>query len=78
MSSSCVSQVLPFYMEKVQVNVTENVKLCMFMPCRHVCVCLYTYIQYIVWLSSFLNSALDGGEWLASRLGHFTPKEEDH
>jgi hypothetical protein len=24
---------------------------------------------------AFLTSALDGGEWLASRPGHFTPRE---
>jgi len=28
-----------------------------------------------VQLHAFLNSALDGGEWSASRPGHFTPKE---
>jgi hypothetical protein len=28
-----------------------------------------------VWLSSFLASGLDGGEWSASRPGHFTPGE---
>jgi hypothetical protein len=28
-----------------------------------------------VWLHAFLISALDGGEWSASRLGRFTPRE---
>jgi hypothetical protein len=28
-----------------------------------------------VWLHSFLTSAVDRGEWSASRLGRFTPRE---
>jgi hypothetical protein len=28
-----------------------------------------------VWLHTFLTSALDGGEWSASRPGRFTPRE---
>jgi len=31
-----------------------------------------------VQLDSFLTSALDGGEWLASRFGYFTPTEKAH
>ena len=47
--------------------------------CVCVCVCVYIYIYiyiYMVWLALFCNSALDVGEWLASRPGHFTPQEE--
>jgi hypothetical protein len=29
-----------------------------------------------VQIHSYLTSALDGGEWLASRPGHFTPREK--
>jgi hypothetical protein len=34
-----------------------------------------TYVRVEVQLHAFLTSALDGGEWSASRPGHFTPKE---
>jgi hypothetical protein len=34
-----------------------------------------TYWGVEVYLHAFLTSALDGGEWSASRPGHFTPKE---
>jgi hypothetical protein len=35
-----------------------------------------TYWRSAVWLHAFLTSALDGGEWSASRQGHFTPREK--
>jgi hypothetical protein len=34
-----------------------------------------TYWGVEVYLHAFLTSALDGGQWSASRLGRFTPKE---
>jgi hypothetical protein len=35
-----------------------------------------TYRGAKVQFHAFLTSALDGGEWLASRPGHFTPGEK--
>jgi hypothetical protein len=35
-----------------------------------------TYWGVEVWLRAFLTSALDGGEWSASRPGRFTPGKE--
>jgi hypothetical protein len=32
-----------------------------------------TYWGVEVWMHAFLTLALDGGEWLASRSGRFTP-----
>jgi hypothetical protein len=34
-----------------------------------------TYGEVEVYLHAFLSSALDGGEWSASRPGRFTPRE---
>jgi hypothetical protein len=34
-----------------------------------------TYEGVEVYFHAFLTSALDGGEWSASRLGHFIPGE---
>jgi hypothetical protein len=34
-----------------------------------------TYLGVEIQLDTFLTSALDGGEWSASRPGRFTPKE---
>jgi len=36
---------------------------------------LTTYCGVDVWLHAFLTSALDGGQWSASRPGRFTPRE---
>jgi hypothetical protein len=36
-----------------------------------------TYGRLEVYLHQFLISKLDGDEWLASRHGHFTPKERN-
>jgi hypothetical protein len=34
---------------------------------------IQVYVGVNVWLHAFLTSALDGGEWSASRPGHFPP-----
>jgi hypothetical protein len=36
-----------------------------------------TYWGVEVWFHTSLTSALDGGEWSASRYGRFTPRERD-
>jgi hypothetical protein len=36
---------------------------------------MQTYREVEVWLHAFFTSELDGGEWLTSCHGHFTPEE---
>jgi hypothetical protein len=36
----------------------------------------FYFINVKLQLNTFLNSKLHKGEWLASRLGHFSPKKE--
>jgi hypothetical protein len=57
---------------KWKVKVKVKVKLSLCLTKHHA---MKTYWGVEVKLHAFLNSALDGGEWSASRLGHFTPGE---
>ena len=50
------------------MKVNVNVKLPLPTPLRDT-------VSVEVQLNSFLNLALDSGEWSASRPGHFTPEE---
>jgi hypothetical protein len=54
----------------VQVKVKVKLSLCLTMHHE-----MKTYWGVEVYLHAFLTSALDGGEWSASRPGRFTPKE---
>jgi hypothetical protein len=46
----------------VKVKVKAKLSLCFFLTKHHI-------------MKAYLTSALDGGEWSASRPGHFTPRE---
>jgi hypothetical protein len=50
----------------------ERVKLSLCLTTYHA---MKTYGKVEVYLHEFSTSALDGGEWLAPRPGHFTPGE---
>jgi len=56
------------YLPDYRVEVFTKVKLFLCTPWKHI-------MGVEVYLHLFLTSALDGGEWSASRAGRFTPGE---
>jgi hypothetical protein len=55
-----------------RLKVKVKVKLSLYLTKQHA---MKTYWGVEVQLHAFLTSATDGDEWLASRPGHFTPRE---
>jgi hypothetical protein len=52
---------------------SDKVVLCLMKCCA-----MKTYVGVRLELHAFLTSALNGGEWSASFLGHFTAEEDAH
>jgi hypothetical protein len=56
----------------INTMIKVKVKLSLCLTKHHT---MKAYGGMEVLLHEFLTSALDGGEWLTSRPGHFTPRE---